>query len=355
MLSEKSISSIDQSDMVQKILEFPVQLLRGWKVGEKDVEFQKVTGLKHIVLSGMGGSAIGGDIVRSLSEDDLRIPFVVNRSYRIPTFCDSQTLFIASSYSGNTEETLSALEEAQKKDCFIVCMTSGGRLQEIAEQKKFPSFLLPQGYPPRAALGYEIGILLSFFKRIGVGQIEYQKLADSITFLDQHGKNWKEIASSKNRPLVSAKKLQNKIPLIYASVDSLEAVGFRWKTQLNENSKIHAFYQPIPEMNHNEIIPWDSFPGTKNYFPDLVMVLLRLPSDHPRLVLRMDIMKELVHQNGGQILEVVAEGEDLLSQLLYLVFFGDWVSYYLAILYGVDPTIIQNIDFLKERLSQESW
>lgn len=353
MLSEESVSAIDRSDMIQKILEFPAQLLRGWKMAENVSEFQKFTEFKHIVLSGMGGSAIGGDIVRSLSGDDFNIPFVVNRSYRIPAFCGSQTLFIASSYSGNTEETLSALEEAQKKGCSIICMTSGGYLQKVAEQDKHPLILLPQGYPPRAALGYGIGILLHVFKKIGIGQMDGQKLNDTVAFLEKNTEEWKEIVSSNNRPLVFARKLQNKIPLIYSSVDGLEAVGFRWKTQLNENSKIHAFYQPIPEMNHNEIVPWDSLPGTQRYFPDLVMVLLRLPLDHPRLALRMDIMKDLVRQNGGQILEVVAEGEDRLSQLLYLVSFGDWVSYYLAILYGVDPTIIQNIDILKEQLSKE--
>ncbi|MBN2029394.1 bifunctional phosphoglucose/phosphomannose isomerase [bacterium] len=354
MLSEKRMTSIDQSGMFQKILEFPIQLFRGWKMGKDNLELQKITGLKHIVLSGMGGSAIGGDIVRSLSGDHLTIPFIVNRSYRVPSFCDTQTLFIASSYSGNTEETLSALEGAQRKGCFIICITSGGHLQKVAEQKKYPLILLPKGYPPRAALGYGIGILLSIFNRLGFGHTDDQKVTDAITFLEQNGKDWKKMTDSKNQPLVLAKKLQNKIPLIYSSIDRLEAVGFRWKTQLNENSKIHAFYLPIPEMNHNEIVPWDSLPGTKRYFPDLVMVLLRLPSDHPRLKLRMDIMKELVHQNRGQILDVVAEGEDLLSQLLYLVFFGDWVSYYLAILYGVDPTTIENIDFLKEQLLKES-
>lgn len=354
MLSQKQITSVDRSNMFEKILEFPTQLLRGWEIGEKNQDIPHITGFKHIVFSGMGGSAIGGDIVRSLLKDELPIPVVVNRSYRIPAYCDTQTLFVASSYSGSTEETLSALEEAQKRDCTVICIASGGCLGEIAKKNQYPLLLLPQGYPPRAALGYGLGILLSVFKILGIGKIDIQKLTDSVTFLKRIEKDWKEIAGSNNLPLFFARKIQHKIPLIYSSVDDLDAVGFRWKTQLNENSKTHAFYQPVSEMNHNEIVPWQTFPGTKTYFSDLMMILLRLPPNHSRIQLRMDIMKELVIKNNGKFLEIVAQGDTLLSQLLYLVFLGDWVSYYLAILYNVDPSIIQNIDYLKKQLLKRS-
>ncbi len=345
------IGSLDQSELYHKILEFPAQLLRGWEIGEKNQEMTDMKKCKAIVLSGMGGSAIGGDIIRSLWSDTLPVPLIVNRSYRLPCFCDSRTLVIVSSYSGNTEETLNAFEDAQKKKCWIICMTSGGRLAEITKQNKFPLLLLPQGYPPRAALGYGLGILFSFFRKYGFVQITYEELADSVSFLERIGNEWKETVNSNNLPLHLAGKIQGNIPLIYSSV-GLEGVGLRWKMQFNENSKTHAFYFPIPEMNHNEITAWESLPGTERFLSHMVAVFLHISGDHPRINLRIDITKELVQKKGGKILEVNAKGTTFLSQLLYLIYFGDWVSYYLAMLYHVDPTVIQNINDLKDRLSK---
>ncbi|MCJ7813538.1 bifunctional phosphoglucose/phosphomannose isomerase, partial [bacterium] len=264
-----------------------------------------------------------------------------------------QTLVIASSYSGNTEETLNAFEDAQRKECSIICMTSGGRLAEITKQNKFPLLLLPQGYPPRAALGYGLGILFSVFKKLGISQIVNRELVDAVSFLERIGNEWKETANSNNLPYILAREIQGSIPLIYSSV-GLEAVALRWKMQFNENSKTHAFYFPIPEMNHNEITAWESLPGTERFFSFLTAVLLHISGDHPRINLRMDITKELVTQKGGKVLEVKAKGTTFLSQLLYLIYFGDWVSFYLAMLYHVDPTVIQNINYLKEWLSKNS-
>lgn len=140
--------------------------------------------------------------------------------------------------------------------------------------------------------------------------------------------------------------------MIYADANRLEPVGFRWKTQLNENSKTHAFFMPVPEMNHNEIIGWEILNGTKTFFPHLMAVLLRAPEEHPRVTLRMEITKELIDKNGGTFIEINAEGDNFLDRLLYLVWFGDWVSIYLALLYGADPTEIKNINYLKNKLNQ---
>ncbi len=351
-MTKETLVSIDQSGMFQKILEFPSQLLRGWEIGEKVQVEVELGRFRNIVFGGMGGSAIVGDVVRSLFGDRLPVPLVVNRGYRLPGFVDSRTLFIASSYSGNTEETLTATQEASEKGCSILSVTSGGRLGEMAEENGWPLFRLPGGYPPRAALGYNLGVMFYLFRKLGIGECTREELEQTVSFLEERGKAWGEVEHSDNLPLVLAKEIQGKIPLITSSVEGLGAVGFRWKTQLNENSKTHAVYQSFPEMMHNELVGWERLPGTEGFFGYLIMVVLRDPEDSPRIRLRSDVTKQLVEESGGRVLEVTGEGCSFLSRLLYLVFLGDLLSFYLAILYRVDPTEIQKIDRLKKALAE---
>jgi glucose/mannose-6-phosphate isomerase len=140
--------------------------------------------------------------------------------------------------------------------------------------------------------------------------------------------------------------------VIYADVHKLEPLAFRWKTQLNENSKTHAYCTALPEMNHNEIIGWEKLTGTRPFFEDLAAVFLRSSEEHPRVALRMEITRELIEKNGGFHLEIRAEGKDFLNRLLYLIYYGDWVSLYLALAYGADPTEIKNINELKDKLGR---
>jgi len=165
-ITEKKISTIDSSDMFSKIRTFPSQLRQGWEIGLKTHPGFDFSRFENIIFSGMGGSAIAGDLVRSLLFDDLKMPFSVNRDYRIPGYMDSRTLFIASSYSGNTEETVTALKTAGESGCKIVCLSSDGNISEEAEKNGYLLFKIPQGYPPRAALGYSMGVLLYFFQDI---------------------------------------------------------------------------------------------------------------------------------------------------------------------------------------------
>jgi len=353
-ISKETVASMDKSGMLQKILEFPSQLLRGWEIGEEVQVGVDLGRFRNIVFGGMGGSAIAGDVVRSLLGDGFPVPLIVNRGYRLPGFVDSRTLFVASSYSGNTEETLTATQKAKEKGCTVLCVTSGGRLGEMAEENGWPLFRLPSGYPPRAALGYSLGVMLHFFRRLGVGEVAQEDLKQTITFLEKMGKTWGQIENSDNLPLILAGEIRGKIPLIYSSVEGLDGVGFRWKTQLNENGKTHAFYQPFPEMNHNEIVGWKCLPGTDVFFRHFIMVVLRIPEDSPRIRLRMDTTKQLVEKSGGRVLEVMGEGSSFLARLLYLIYLGDLLSFYLAILYEVDPTEIQKIDRLKKALSEHS-
>jgi glucose/mannose-6-phosphate isomerase len=348
---KKELFSTDPSGMAAKIRELPEQLKRGWEIGGQADAGESLRPFRHVVYSGMGGSAIAGDMVRALLKESLAIPFVVKRGYELPPFAGPETLFIASSYSGDTEETLSATRQAVEKGCRVVCITSGGALGQLAAEKKFPLFVLPKGYPPRGALGFGLGTLLRLFTRMNAAAFTEGEFNQAVAGLERFGRVWADPADGGNEPFAVAKKLAGKIPMVYADVNRLDAVGFRWKTQFNENSKTHAFYAPVPEMNHNEIIGWETVPGTRPFFSALTAVLLRAPEEHPRVALRMEITKDLISKNKGSYIEVAAKGGCFLERMLYLVSFGDWVSLYLALLYGADPTEIDNIIYLKNKLS----
>ena len=349
---QNEILKIDQSDMLAKILEFPDQLMQGLRIAG-DVELSDFARQPaQLVIGGMGGSAIAGDMVKSFFSDSIPIPVFVNRGYRLPGFVDSNTLFIASSYSGNTEETLSATQEAVDRGCMILCITSGGRLRELAKANGYPLFILPPGYPPRSALGYSLSVLISILKKFNFIDISQDTLEEVVTFLRKTAQSWQTAAETTCLPLVLARKLQGRIPLIYSSVERLESVGSRWKAQLNENSKAHAFYFPFPEMNHNEIMGWYNHPVFEKHSRLFIMVLLRDADDASRIALRMDITKSLLENSEYEVLEIHSEGMSGLARFLYLVFLGDMISFYLAVLYRVDPTEIENIDRLKIELSR---
>ncbi|MFH1943652.1 MAG: bifunctional phosphoglucose/phosphomannose isomerase [bacterium] len=348
---KEKIEMVDRSGMYGKILEFPEQLLKGWEIGKPYVDALDVTQFRNIVWDGMGGSAIAGDLINSLLAETLPIPIFVNRGYRLPGFVDSKTLFIASSYSGNTEETLSAANEAVERGCSILCVTTGGRLGQIAEENAIPTFRLPSGYPPRAALGYNLGLFLSIFRQMGLSMISRDDLAEAVSFLTEQSNYWMQNDGKGSLPYRLAREIRGRIPLIHTS-DRLSPVGYRWKTQFNENSKTHAFTLPFPEMNHNEIVGWEVLSDTETFFQHLAMVLLSVPDDFKRIRTRMDITKDLIEESGGLVLEVEGEGPSFLARLLHLIFMGDLVSFYLAVLYNADPTEILKIDHLKKALSK---
>lgn len=353
-ISKEIIARLDTDGMFQKIIEFPEQLRKGWKIAENteaNIDFSQI---RHIIFSGMGGSAIAGDLLRSIQNEVLPVPMIVNRSYRIPDFVSSQTLFIASSYSGNTEETLSAIEKAIERNAKIICITSGGQLKEIAQKNGYACFQLIPGYPPRAALGFGLGVLLQIFHRFSIGELSRQEVDHAASKLTENSRIWSDINHQENSPLDVAGKLFGKIPLIYASANRFEFVGYRWKTQLNENSKVHAFFQPFPEMNHNEIVGWERIKNTKEILAHLIPVVLFDSEEHPQIQKRMQIFKEIMKEDKNDIIEIAGKGNTFFERMVDLIYFGDWVSYYLAILNQVDPTKISKIDLFKKRLKEKS-
>ena len=224
----------------------------------------------------------------------------------------------------------------------------------MAQENGYPVCSLPTGYPPRSALGYSLGVLFRIFHHAGVQDASEKTINDAVSFIKKMGEDWIKTDTEDCLPLDLAKTIRGKLPLIYSSVEKIEAIGLRWKAQFNENSKTHAFYQAFPEMNHNEIMGWNGQPGEQPFFPHLIMLLLRDPEDSPRISLRMDVTKRLLEESGAEVLEIWAQGPSVLSHVLYLIYLGDLLSFYLAMYYGVDPTEIQNIDRLKNELARGS-
>jgi glucose/mannose-6-phosphate isomerase len=304
--------------------------------------------IERVVVLGMGGSAIGGNLTRSLVETECRVPIAVNGDYTIPGYVDERTLVIASSYSGNTEETIAGYEAAQERRARIVVISSGGELAQRAQAAGQPWVAIPGGLLPRAALGYSLVTLLLLLERLGFIGGARDSVAEAVSVLERQWDRFgPEVRVADNPVKQLALKLEGRIPLIYGSGGWRGAVAYRWKCQVNENSKAVCFWNTFPELNHNETVGWEHPELTKEFY----VVFLRDRNDQPKNQRRIDVTKELMAGRVAGMTDLWAEGESSLARLLSLVYPGDLASYYLALLYGVDPTPIQVIDRLKQELA----
>lgn len=342
----------DKSSMLELIESFPDQCQDAARIGyELEIPEGFKSGYKTIVCAGMGGSAIGADLVRSYIADDAAIPIFINRSYTLPNFVCEDTLVVVSSYSGQTEETLSAYNEARSRGCEIVVITSGGKLRKMAEEDNFLCINVPAGFPPRAALGYSFFPLLILFSKIGVIKDQSVPINDAIRTLRKlrSTKIGYKVAQKYNPAKKIACELRGAIPVVYASADHMDSVVTRWRGQFAENSKTLASGHLFPEMNHNEIVGWRN-PGA--LLKKFVVIMLRDEADHPRVSKRMDVTKGIFKKYGIRTIEVSSSGKDLLARIFSLIYIGDFISFYLAILNGVDPTPVDVITYLKKELAR---
>ncbi|HEX9253492.1 MAG TPA: bifunctional phosphoglucose/phosphomannose isomerase [Ignavibacteriaceae bacterium] len=300
--------------------------------------------LSNIIISGLGGSAISADLIKNFLGKEIEIPIIVNRNYNLPKFAGRNTLFIASSYSGNTEETISALYEAIEIGCKIICITTGGEVGEIVKKKNISCVIVQPGFQPRYSLG------LSFFSLLKVFQ-ELKLIGDQTKIVEKVISLWKqkgiEYSHDGNYACTFAESLVGFIPVIYSVADTTSAVGYRLKCQFNENSKLHAFHNEIPEMNHNEIIGWESY-QEKVFHSKIINIIDE--AYHPQIQKRFEILKDIFSNSGVETLVLKSNEESYKVRLLDLIYLGDWISYYLGVLRGYDPSEIDNIYTLKERL-----
>jgi glucose/mannose-6-phosphate isomerase len=295
--------------------------------------------LKNVLISGLGGSGIGGTLVAELCENGGTIPVLVNKKYQIPSFIGPNTLFIASSYSGNTEETIEATLAAKEKGAKIVCVSSGGRIIEMAKENNWDYVIVPGGNPPRACLGYSLVQLLNIlsFNKI-TSDIMFKQLEGAIKLIDAEEENIQKEAKE------IAKKLVGKIPVIYTL--SLEAVAVRFRQQINENGKNLCWHHVIPEMNHNELVGWTDINE------NLAVLVLRNSSDFYRNVKRLEVNLDIISKYTKNITTLNSKGNNTIEEAIYLIHLTDWVSCFLADEKGVDVMEVKVIDHLKGELSK---
>ncbi len=346
------IKKIDQAGMYEVIYNFPAQFEDGLKRAQQiDLPRWGKRQVRNIVMAGLGGSAIGGDLVRSYLANKIFNPFVICRNYTLPNWVLPSTLVFLSSYSGNTEETLSALQDALSKGAKIISITSNGEVEKISAKENIPCVRLPKGYQPRAALGYSFVPILVLLERLGLVEGEEENINQAKIFLEKNRNNYRmEAEAGKNPAKMLAAKLHKKLPIIYAANDYFDTVSTRWKGQICENAKMLAFNNVFPEFNHNELVGWKVL---SDYRDDLIVVILKDREDHPRIQKRMEIVKGIIEKLKVEVIEVESSGENLLSRMFSLIQLGDFTSFYLSILNEEDPSPVKVIDFLKNELAKE--
>ena len=288
----------------------------------------------------MGGSGIGGSIIADVFAPQINIPILISKDYSIPNFVNKNTLVIASSYSGNTEETIYAVKKALKMNAEVAIITSGGILKEIAEKNNLNKIYIPGGHPPRAMFGYSFTQLFYLLNHYNVIDLSFvAEFKKSISLLVKNEKNIKDGA------LVLAKNLYKKTPVIYVA-HGFEGVATRFRQQLNENSKMLCWHHVIPEMNHNELLGW------RVNVDKLAVVFFRNELDNKRNKIRIEINKEVVKKHTKDVYEVISQGDSVIQNTLYHIHFGDWVSWYLSELNDVDAIEIDVINYLKKELAK---
>ena len=344
------IASIDKSNMRDILQKFSQQCKRAIEMGRGINTPSCIKGKKidKIVVCGLGGSAIGGDILKTLFSNK-KILIKVSRNYHIPSWVNKQTLIFVISYSGNTEETISSFKEALIKGCPVISVTSGGEIQKLSEKNDVPVIKVPPGMPPRCAVGFlSIPVIVLLEKILNINLFNYHELIKTISNLSQIYLPGKKTAD--NLTKLTACKLKGKIPLIYGVNELTDVVAHRLKTQFNENSKIFAAWDIFPEMNHNEIVPFSGEGKVDlNIFHPL---FIRDRKESKRIACRIQMTQSLLRKKSIDYSEIWTMGEDFISKVFSSIYSGDWISFYLAVLQGVDPTPVNFINLLKNELKK---
>ena len=341
----------DKAGMLDHLHGFPEQCQKAWEKVLKLELPREYTKISNVVIVGMGGSAIGGDIVRRLALAESKVPVWVHRDYGLPAFVDANTLVIASSYSGNTEETLSAFTKSLGTRSKKLAITSGGKLKQLAEREGIPVFVIDYRAPPRAALPHSFIPLVGIFQKLGLlgdKSADLQEAMDILKRLSRDLMETKALASNPAKQL--AVKLWGHVAVIYGA-EMLSEVARRWKGEFNENSKVWAFFECFPELNHNAVVGYEFPPEAKER---IFVLMLRSSSLHSRNLLRYEITAKLLAKAGIAYEFAEARGKSALAQMLSLILLGDYASFYLSMLNEVDPTSTDAINFVKQYLAQSA-
>lgn len=300
----------------------------------------KKNNIHNIIVTGLGGSGISGTILSELVQGECSVPIIVNKDYFLPEFVNANSLVIISSYSGNTEETLSAMQQAMAKQAQIVCVTSGGQIKELSLKHNYDTIIIPGGHPPRSCIGYSFVQLLKIIQFNGFVKTDFlAQVKGSIALLASE----KEAMKTESKKI--AQSLFHKIPVIY-SLGTCEGTAVRFRQQINENSKMLCWHHTFPEMNHNELVGWTE----KNDM--LAVITFRTSYDYERTVKRYELCKPLFSKFSSSVTDVMAKGNSKLEQYFYLIHMGDWISVDLADLKNIDAVEVDVITNLKNELAK---
>ncbi len=345
---------IDTGKMLDKVLGLPDQMAEAWDLADELVECMPA-GAPTLIICGMGGSAIGGQLLRDLIAEDSDVSVHIERGYTLPAFAGKETPVVCISYSGNTEEVLGCFRDGLERGSPMAVISSGGILTDEAKKAGIPGLLIPGGMPPRAALGYLFTPLLKLASCWGFCSIDEEEfrsvLRKTRKLLDKCSL---EADLAGNTPMQLAKRLYGKIPLVYSANGLLVGAAYRWKCQFNENSKCMAFVNNFPELGHNEIMGWDS---PEKILQEIFLVMLTDVDDHPRVGKRMEVTYEMLEPLAAGAIKLNSVGgpgfAGRLARLLSIVALGDLTSVYLAVESGKDPTPIDKIEEIKNLLRSE--
>ncbi len=345
MLTQHKIRQVDLFNMWDKLCSLHIQ----WDAALRRTESLKLkcekNAIKNIVITGMGGSAMSGDILHRLVAGCCPVPIEINRSYSVPAYVNEQTLFIAISYSGDTEETLEAFKTALKRKAQIISITTGGELAKLTPPKS-DLLLLPPDSTPRTSFGHLFVSLWRIFDILKLCTNGFGNVKEAAGFIEEQINLFSNL--TENDALELAGDIQDTLPIIYSNGTTLLAVNNRLRNQFHENAKILAYGNFLPEMNHNEIVGWERIIHLTG---KVSCILLRDESDHYTTKQRMEVTRELIEPHAVIFKEVQSAGNSLLERVLYLMIYGDFLTYYLAILNETDPTPITKIDLLKTQLA----
>ena len=344
MLIKDYVSNYDPQNQFDVLVNSFEQIEFAWK-NKINLKKLREKAFSSIIISGLGGSAISGDLLQNFLLNELKIPYAVNRNYSLPHFANKDTLLIVSSYSGNTEETIEVLKKGIKKNCTIVAITTGGIIGKIAKENKIPVVKLKKGFQPRYALGVSFFSLLKVFQEIGLISEQGKIVKKVIALWKAKGK---EYCKQGNYAYKIAIDILGFVPVIYSVADITSAIGYRFKSQLNENSKLHAFHNVYPELNHNEIIGWETF--QEKQFQTKVLNIID-KNYHLQVKKRFKITTGLIQKSKAEIINIQSNENDFKVRLMDMIYLCDWISYYAAVLRGKDPSEIENINILKKSLS----
>ncbi len=344
----EKIRAVDKSGMINFCVEAPKHYRQAIDITQQITVNYPVP--DNIIVAGMGGSAIGGDLLKDWARNRLIVPIEVNREYYLPQYADKKTLVILTSYSGDTEESLSAFRDALKRECMVYCISSGGALLKYAKKHGVPYLQVPGGMPPRAALPYMLVPLLVFMEKAGLVKGVKEELDEAVKLLEKiSNENGPETTAIYNFAKNVAENIGDSTPCAYG-FGVFRSVAQRFKQQFNENSKSASKWETFPELDHNEIVGWEGRGEQCKWFS---VIFIRDVDEPVEIESRIETTKAIMERTGLVMFDLEVQGKSTLAKMLSTVVIGDFISVYLAVLRGTDPTPVRSINYLKDAIKEE--